>query len=82
MATYRNKNEERDNVILDLLDDLTHLEINTLVKSGMTGEPTPEHIEEVLFRLFDEYLLKLNVILSNNSIGYTKSKKDEEFKSF
>jgi hypothetical protein len=62
---------DKDSIISELLDDLTHLEINTLLKSGMTAAQPPDDIEEVLYRLIERYAIKLNVILDRNDIGFS-----------
>lgn len=64
------KANDKDSIISELLDDLTHLEINTLLKSGMTAAQPPDDIEEVLYRLIERYVIKLNVILDRNDIGF------------
>jgi len=61
---------DKDSIISELLDDLTHLEINTLLKSGMTAAQPPDGIEEVLYRLIERYVIKLNIILDRNDIGF------------
>ena len=64
------KANDKDSIISELLDDLTHLEINTLLKSGMTAAQPPDDIEEVLYRLIERYVIKLNIILDRNDIGF------------
>jgi hypothetical protein len=64
------KANDKDSIISELLDDLMHLEINTLLKSGMTAAQPPDGIEEVLYRLIERYVIKLNVILDRNEIGF------------
>jgi len=69
-------------VVSKLLDDLTHLEINTIIKKGMTSTPQPEEIEEVLSVLLSDYAERLGIIHHRNSIekkidvGNIKSYKD------
>ncbi|MCF8365607.1 MAG: hypothetical protein K9H16_07495 [Bacteroidales bacterium] len=55
-------------VISKLLDDLTHLEINTIIKKGMTSAPQPEEIEEVLSVLLSDYKERLGIIHNRNNI--------------
>lgn len=57
-------------VISKLLDDLTHLEINTIIKKGMTSAPQPERIEEVLYVLLSNYREKFLVIIKRNDIDF------------
>jgi len=71
--------KEKDSIISELLDDLTHLEINTLLKEGMTAAQPPDYIEEVFYRLVERYTIKLNIILDRNEIGFPT--KREEFAS-
>lgn len=59
---------ENKTVIGKLLDDLTHLEINTIIKKGMTSAPQPEEIEEVLKVLLEDYKDKLGTIHNRNKI--------------
>jgi hypothetical protein len=51
-----------------MLDDLTHLEINTIIKKGMTAAPQPDSIEETLQILFNEYKERMAIILLDNAI--------------
>lgn len=60
--------KENKFVISKLLDDLTHLEINTIIKKGMTSAPQPEEIEEVLYVLLGNYKEKLSVIIKRNDL--------------
>ncbi len=62
-------------VISKLLDDLTHLEINTIIKKGMTSAPQPEEIEEVLYVLLTNYKEKTEVIIKRNELDF---KTDED----
>jgi len=55
-------------VVSKLLDDLTHLEINTIIKKGMTSAPQPEEIEEVLSVLLSDYKERLGIIHNRNNI--------------
>lgn len=55
-------------VVSKLLDDLTHLEINTIIKKGMTSAPQPEEIEEVLSVLLSDYKERLGIIHNRNTI--------------
>jgi hypothetical protein len=57
-------------VISKLLDDLTHLEINTIIKKGMTSAPQPEEIEEVLYILLADYKERLEVIIKRNDLRF------------
>lgn len=59
--------------ISDLLDDLTHLEINTIVKFGMTAAAQPDTIEEIVAKLVLKYRAKLENILKKNDVTYIVS---------
>jgi hypothetical protein len=65
----RDSNSDQAGTISRLLDDLTHLEINTIIKAGMTAAPPPDSIEETLQILFNEYKDRMSVILVKNDIG-------------
>jgi hypothetical protein len=62
--------EKNKFVISKLLDDLTHLEINTIIKKGMTSAPQPERIEEVLYVLLSNYKEKYVVLVKRNDIDF------------
>ncbi len=53
----------------DIYDDLTNLEINTIVKREINGSIPPE-FDEVLRRLHDRYLAKLRRIIDNNRLDF------------
>lgn len=63
-------NEKNKTVISRLLDDLTTLEINTIIKKGMTSAPQPEQIEEVLSVLLANYREKICVIVARNDLDF------------
>lgn len=63
--------EKKQKWIAGLLDDLTHLEINTIVKFGMTGAEQPDTIEEIVAKLVLKYRAKLENILKKNDVVYT-----------
>jgi hypothetical protein len=67
-------------VISKLLDDLTHLEINTIIKKGMTSAPQPEDIEEVLYVLLSNYKEKTKVIIKRNELDFKMD--EDEIHSF
>lgn len=62
------ENKKKAGTISRLLDDLTHLEINTIIKKGMTAAPQPDSIEETLQILFNEYKERMAIILIDNNI--------------
>ncbi len=69
----RNKNGKADNknkesTISKLLDDITTLEINTIIKRGMIAAPMPQSIEEILQSIFINYKKRLNIIFNNYNL--------------
>jgi len=50
-----------------LLDDLTTLEINTIIKKGMNAVAPPEDIQETLKMLLDRYKERIDRIIHYNS---------------
>lgn len=66
----KKKSDDKDSIISELLNDLTHLEINTLLKHGMTAAQPPDQIEEVLYKLIERYVIRLNIILDRDNIGF------------
>lgn len=62
------ENKQKASTISRMLDDLTHLEINTIIKKGMTAAPQPDSIEETLQILFNEYKERMTIILLENDI--------------
>ncbi|MGD9928936.1 MAG: hypothetical protein AB7U05_02860 [Mangrovibacterium sp.] len=62
-------NESKGSVIASLLDDLTHLQIDTIIKSGMIAADPPEKVEELLAGVLTEYVRKLSVIAGRNDLG-------------
>ena len=75
MAFFNSKDKKKS--ITDLLEDLTHLEINTIVKDGMLATPDKKDPYDMLRDIFDAYLHKYNQV-----IKYHKSIKSEEGKLF
>lgn len=65
----KESNTQKAGTISRLLDDLTTLEINTIIKSGMTAAPQPDSIEETLELLLNKYTERMVIIMSNNNIG-------------
>jgi hypothetical protein len=60
--------DDKKSVIGKLLDDLTHIEINTIIKKGMTSTPQPDSIEEKLQVLLSDYVEKLAAIIQRNDL--------------
>ncbi len=57
----------KEHVFGKMLDDLTTLEINTIIKDGMTASVPPENIEKTLKELLDRYKDRMELIVYNNS---------------
>ncbi|HZK09224.1 MAG TPA: hypothetical protein VFC92_13655 [Bacteroidales bacterium] len=81
--------DDKKSVIGKLLDDLTHIEINTIIKKGMTSAPQPDSIEEKLRVLLSDYIEKLASIIRRNDLpmdfqlkGKTVSIRCAEIKSY
>ena len=62
------ENTKNASTINRMLDDLTHLEINTIIKKGMTAAPQPDSIDETLQILFNEYKERMAIILIENNV--------------
>jgi hypothetical protein len=60
--------DDKKSVMGKLLDDLTHIEINTIIKKGMTSAPQPDSIEEKLKVLLSDYIEKLATIIQRNDL--------------
>ncbi|MCW0484586.1 hypothetical protein [Gaoshiqia sediminis] len=58
----------KGSVIASILDDLTHLQIDTIIKSGMIAADPPEKVEELLTGVLGEYVRKLGVISRRNEL--------------
>ncbi|SMO81243.1 hypothetical protein SAMN06265379_10892 [Saccharicrinis carchari] len=68
MANGSNKK----NAIVSMLEDLTHLQIDTIIKKGMTAANPPDRVEELLFRLHARYVCKVKDIIKDNDFeGFT-----------
>ncbi len=58
---------KKEHVFSKMLDDLTTLEINTIIKDGMTASVPPENIERTLKDLLERYKDRIGLIVYNNS---------------
>lgn len=56
--------KKKESTISNLLDDLTTLEINTIIKRGMVAAPMPQSIEEILQSIFIKYKERLKIIFN------------------
>jgi len=56
--------QKQGNEISKFLEDLTHLEINTIIKDGMLSTPPPSTLNEIVFAIFSLYKEKLILILT------------------
>jgi len=72
----KKKNEgdakKKESTISNLLDDLTTLEVNTIIKRGMVAAPMPQSIEEILQAIFIKYKERLKIIF--NTYEFDESK--------
>jgi hypothetical protein len=64
MALFDSKDKKKS--ILDLLEDLTHLEINTIVKDGMLATPGKKKAYDMIRDIFDVYLAKFSHVIDNH----------------
>ena len=60
----------KKNAIVSILEDLTHLQIDTIIKKGMTAADPPDRIEELLFRLHARYVCKMKDIIADNDFDF------------
>jgi len=71
MAKRNNKSDARikkqQTTFGKILDDLTTLEINTIIKKGMSATEPPERIEETVKGLLERYKKRIYLIFYNNS---------------
>ena len=65
------ENKDKQSTISKLLDDITTLEINTIIKRGMVAAPQPQSIEELLQHIFINYKQRLKIIF--NKYGFSQS---------
>lgn len=56
--------------IVSILKDLTHLQIDTIIKSGMISAEPPRRVQEILSSLHDEYLSRVEIILRHNKVAF------------
>lgn len=59
--------EKKQSTFSKILDDLTTLEINTIIKKGMTAVAPPERVEETVQGLLVRYKTRMDRIIYNNS---------------
>ena len=62
-----NSSVPKETIFAKILDDLTTLEINTIIKKGMNAVAPPENIEETLRILLSRYKMRMNRIVYYNS---------------
>ncbi|MDW7691749.1 hypothetical protein R9C00_16610 [Flammeovirgaceae bacterium SG7u.111] len=68
-----NSAESKKSVILDILDDLTFMEINTIIKPAMGASTTPA-FDELVAQLKKSYAYRLGTLIHKNNIGYDYDK--------
>jgi hypothetical protein len=69
-------NNNDKTVISKLLDDLMHLEIDTIIKKGMTSALQPEEIEDVMRVLLTRYRERLAIIVRRNNLDRSCNEDD------
>jgi hypothetical protein len=67
-----NSSVPKETIFAKILDDLTTLEINTIIKKGMNAVAPPEDIQETLRMLLDRYKDRMDRIVHNNSDVFNK----------
>lgn len=60
----------KQNSIVSVLKDLTHLQIDTIIKSGMVASIPPDRVEELLSSLHWDYLCRVEIILRHNKLDF------------
>lgn len=56
--------------VVSILKDLTHLQIDTIIKSGMIASTPPDRVEEILSSLHWDYLCRVEIILRHNKLDF------------
>ncbi|MEJ2594965.1 MAG: hypothetical protein P8100_07530 [bacterium] len=59
----------KESTLRQLFDDITTLEINTIIKRGMVAAPMPQSIEETLQHIFIEYKRRLRIIFNTYDLN-------------
>jgi hypothetical protein len=68
----KESSKKKESNIRNLLDDLTTLEVNTIIKRGMVAAPMPQSIEEVLQSIFIKYKERLKIIFNTYEFDQSK----------
>jgi hypothetical protein len=68
MSLFNFGKNNKASAIRKMLDDLTYLEINTIIKKGMTAAPQPDSMKETLKILFDRYRTRMKIIGETNDV--------------
>lgn len=71
------RHKSKSSTIEKLLEDITTLEINTIIKRGMIAAPMPQSMEEIVQALFKKYKRRLSIIFNK----YDINKDDFDFRS-
>jgi len=62
--------KDRKKAIGDFLDDLTNLEINTIISSGMVAGAPPKSAEELLSGIFSNYKSRVSTLIKTNKLNF------------
>lgn len=74
-----NGTSSKNNVIASFLEDLTHLQIDTILKSGMTAVDPPEKVDELLRSLYLKYTQRLKLFIHRHEqINFSYNQKECE----
>jgi len=71
---------DKQSTIVSILQDLTHLQIDTILKSGMIAVDPPERVEDLLSSLHEEYVSRVEIILRHNDVSFSVNR--DQCKSF
>lgn len=66
----KKETDEKTSLLGSLFDDLTHLQIDTILKSGMISSEPPDKMEELLYDLHNSYVQKLKIIIGRNELNF------------
>lgn len=66
----KNDSDKGRNILASLFEDLTHLQIDTIIKTGMISSQPPDRMEELLYDLHNTYVQKLKIIIDRNELDF------------
>ncbi|WP_163713856.1 hypothetical protein [Mangrovibacterium lignilyticum] len=66
----------KQSMISSILEDLTHLQVDTIIKSGMIAVDPPERVEDLLKSLHNEYVCRIAIIIRHNDVDFKFNPKE------